>query len=361
MTKTTGELAAAISANLEGDKSFELRGVATPERAGRHDLIYVEAAKHAKRAAASAAVCVIAGEGTAVPGKTILRHGQPKLAFAKAAAVVLERAPIAVGIHATAIVAPLAHLGAGVSIGPYTVIGEDAHIGDGTQIGAQCVVGAGCWVGERCRIHPRVTLYSGTRVGHRVEIHAGAVIGGDGFGYAFGEGRYWKFPQVGIVEIGDDVEIGANATIDRGSLDDTRIAEGVKLDNLVQVGHNVQIGAHTVIAAQTGISGSSSVGHHVVVGGQVGIADHCTLEDGAIAGAQAGIPTGKTIRAGQTVWGTPAREIGKFKEAYAWYARLPELAKRIKELEAGGAGPEKEKKSRQDAPSALTSRKKRRK
>jgi UDP-3-O-[3-hydroxymyristoyl] glucosamine N-acyltransferase len=135
------------------------------------------------------------------------------------------------------------------------------------------------------------------------------------------------------VEIGDDAEIGANATIDRGSLDDTRIAEGVKLDNLVHVGHNVQIGAHSVVAAQTGISGSSRLGHHVVCGGQVGIADHCTLEDGAIAGAQAGIPTGKTIRSGQAVWGTPARPLDKFKEAYAWFARLPELGERIKKLE----------------------------
>ncbi len=344
MTKTAGELAAEIGANLEGDKSFELRGVAAPERAGPHDLIYVEAAKHAGRAVDSAAVCVIAGQGMVVAGKTILRHEQPKMAFAKAAAILLERAPIAVGIHVTAVVAPLARVGASVSIGPYAVIGEDAHIGDGAQIGAHCVVGAGCWIGENCRIYPHVTLYAGARVGHRVEIHAGAVIGADGFGYAYGEGRYWKFPQVGIVEIGDDVEIGANATIDRGSLDDTRIAEGVKLDNLVHVGHNVQIGAHTVIAAQTGISGSSWLGHHVVVGGQVGIADHCKLEDGAIAGAQAGIPTGKTIRARQTVWGTPAREIGKFKEAYAWYARLPELAERIKELEA-----EKKKNSPQKA------------
>ena len=334
MTKTAAELAAAIGADLKGDKTLVLRGVAAPERAGPHDLIYIEAAKHAARAAASAAGCVIAGEGVPVAGKTILRHGQPKMAFARAALALVEQAPIASGVHATAIVAPLARVGKGVSIGPYAVIGEDAHIGDGTQIGAHCVVGAGCWIGEKCRIYPRVTLYARARIGHRVEIHAGAVIGADGFGYAYGDGRYWKFPQVGIVEIGDDVEIGANATIDRGSLDDTRIAEGVKIDNLVHVGHNVQIGAHTVIAAQTGISGSSSLGHHVVVGGQVGIADHCTLEDGAIAGAQAGLPTGKTIRAGQTVWGTPAREIGKFKEAYAWYARLPELAERIKELEA---------------------------
>ncbi|MCU1242922.1 MAG: UDP-3-O-acylglucosamine N-acyltransferase [Candidatus Acidoferrum typicum] len=334
MTKTAGELAAAIGAKLQGDHSFEVRGVAAPERAGAHDLIYVEAAKHAARAAASAAACVIAGESLVIGGKTVLRHAQPKIAFAKAAAIMLERGPISAGIHATAIVAPLAGIGKDVGIGPYAVIGEDAHIGDGTQIGAHCVIGAGCWIGESCRIHPHVTLYARARIGNRVEIHAGTVIGADGFGYVYGDGRYWKFPQVGIVQIADDVEIGANATIDRGSLDDTRIADGVKLDNLVHVGHNVQIGEHTVIAAQTGISGSSSVGHHVFIGGQVGIADHCTLEDGAIAGAQAGIPTGKTIRAGQTVWGTPAREIGKFKEAYAWYARLPDLGARIKEIES---------------------------
>lgn len=333
MTRTAKELAEAIGARLEGDAAAEIRGVAAPERAGLHDLIYLEAAKHAERAAASAALCVIADEGVPLASKTILRHKQPKFAFAKAAALLLERAPIASGVHQTAIVAPLTRLSLGVSVGPYAVIGEDVHVGSGTQIGAHTVIGAGCWIGENCRIHPRVTLYGGVRIGHRVEIHSGAVIGADGFGYAHGEGRYWKFPQAGIVEIGDDVEIGANTTIDRGSLDDTRIGDGAKLDNLVHIGHNCKIGAHTVIAAQTGISGSSVLGHHVVVGGQVGIAEHCTLEDGAIAGAQAGIPTGKTIRAGQTVWGTPAREIGKFKEAYVWYARLPELAERIKKLE----------------------------
>jgi UDP-3-O-[3-hydroxymyristoyl] glucosamine N-acyltransferase len=334
MKRTAKELAKAIGAKLEGDGAVEIAGVAAPERAGARDLIYVESAKHAERAVASAALCVIAGEGISLPEKTVLRSAQPRLAFAKAAALLLGRTPIATGIHPTAIVPPLARLAEGASIGPYAVIGEDSHIGAGTQIGAHSVVGAGCWIGEHCRIHPRVTLYNGVRIGHRAEIHSGAVIGADGFGYAFGEGKYWKFPQAGIVEIGDDVEIGANTTIDRGSLDDTRIAEGVKLDNLVHVGHNCRIGAHTVIAAQTGVSGSSVVGRHVIVGGQVGIADHCTIEDGAIAGAQAGIPTGKTIRSGQTVWGTPARSLAKFKEQYAWYGRLPELAARIKELEA---------------------------
>lgn len=333
MKITAREMAEKISARLEGDGSLELEGVAAPERAGSNQLIYVDAAKHADRAAASGALCVVAGEGMVLPRKTVLRSAQPKAAFAKAAALLVEPAVIASGIHATAIVAPNASIGAHVGIGAYAVIGEGVHVGKGTQVGAHAVIGAGCWIGDHCRIHPRVSLYLGVRIGNFVEIHAGAVIGADGFGYAFDGERYWKFPQAGMVEIGDYVEIGANATVDRGSLDDTRIGEGVKLDNLVHVGHNVQIGAHTVIAAQTGISGSSKLGHHVVCGGQVGIADHCTLEDQSIAGAQAGIPTGKTIRTGQTVWGTPARPLHKFKEAYAWFARLPELGERIKKLE----------------------------
>jgi UDP-3-O-[3-hydroxymyristoyl] glucosamine N-acyltransferase len=333
MKRAAKEVAAAIGAEVEGDGELELRSVAAPERAGPHDLIYLESARHAERAMDSDADCVIAPPGVALPGKTVLRNAQAKLAFARAAAFLLERATIASGVHATAIIAPLAKIAATASIGPYVVIGEDAHIGEGTQVGAHCVIGAGCWIGVDCRLHPRVTLYNNVRIGNRVQIHAGAVIGADGFGYVLGEDRYTKFPQVGIAEIGDDAEIGANTTIDRGSLDDTRIAEGVKLDNLVHVGHNVKIGAHTVIAAQTGISGSCTLGHHVILGGQSGLGEHCTMEDGAIAGGQSGILNGKTIRGGQVVWGTPARELKKFKEAFAWQARLPELAKRIKKLE----------------------------
>lgn len=333
MKKTAQELARAIGASLEGDGSLEITGVAAPERAASGDLIFVDAAKHTERAAASAALCVVVPEGIFVSGKTLLRAKNAKVAFAKAAALLREPSVIANGVHPTAVIALLAKIAPSASIGPYAVIGEDAHVGENTQIGAHCVIGAGCWIGDDCRIHPRVTLYANIRIGNRVEIHAGAVLGADGFGYAYGEGKHWKFPQTGIIEIADEVEIGANTTIDRGSLDDTRIGEGVKLDNLVHVGHNVKIGAHTAVAAQTGISGSSTLGHHVIVGGQVGIADHCTLEDQSIAGAQAGIPTGKTIRSGQVVWGTPARPLDKFKEAYFWFARLPELAARIKKLE----------------------------
>jgi UDP-3-O-[3-hydroxymyristoyl] glucosamine N-acyltransferase len=338
MKHTTAEISQAIGAKLEGDATLELQGVAAPERAGARDLIYVEKAKYAARALASAARCVIANEGLALEGKTVLRSAYPKLAFAAAAALLVERAPIATGIHATAIVAPLTRLAPDAGIGPYTVIGEDARIGAGTQIGAHCVIGAGCWIGDECRIHPRVTLYPGVRVGNRVEIHSGAVIGADGFGYAQGKGRYWKFPQRGIVEIGDDVEIGANTTVDRGSLDDTRINEGVKIDNLVHIGHNVKIGAHTAIAAQSGFSGSCTVGKGVVVGGQAGFGEQCELEDGAIIGGQAGVLGGKTIRSGQIVWGTPARPLEKFKEQFAWFSRLPELASRLKALEGKRSG-----------------------
>ena len=333
MNYTAGSLAKAIQARMEGDPALEVAGVAAPERAGARDLIYVESAKHVERALASPALCVAAPDGVALPGKTVLRCTKPKVSFARAAALLHERPLVAAGIHPTAIVAPLARIGANVSLGPYVVIGEDTHIGNGTQIGTHSVIGAGCWIGENCRIHARVTLYSGVRIGHRVEIHSGAVLGADGFGFAFDGERYWKFPQAGIVEIADDVEIGANSTIDRGSLDDTRISEGVKLDNLVHVAHNVQIGKHTVVAAQTGISGSCLLGHHVVLGGQVGLGDHCTLEDGSIVGGQGGVLPGKILRAGQPMWGTPARPLEKFKETHFWTARLPELAERVKKLE----------------------------
>lgn len=334
MTQTAESLASAIGAKLDGDGSVEVRGVAAPERAGPHDVIYLESPKHAERVAASAALCLITKEGIRVSGKTILRTGSPKAAFAKAAGILLGRAPVARGIHPTAVIAPLARVHENAGIGAFAVIGEDAHVGAGTQIGPHSVIGAGCWIGDDCRIHPRVTLYPGVRIGNRVEIHSGAVIGADGFGYAQENGRHLKFPQIGLVEIADDVEIGANTTIDRGSLADTRIGEGVKLDNLVHIAHNCQIGAHTVMAAQAGFSGSCEIGKHVVVGGQAGFGEQCHLEDGAIIGGQSGVLGGKIVRSGQTVWGTPARSLEKFKEQFAWQARLPELASRIKALEA---------------------------
>ncbi|MGA7853240.1 MAG: UDP-3-O-(3-hydroxymyristoyl)glucosamine N-acyltransferase [Candidatus Acidiferrales bacterium] len=334
MAHTAGELAKFLEAKLQGNAQTLISGLANPESADAEDLIYVDAPKHADRAARSAARCAIAPPLTTLAGKTIIEVANPKLAFTKAAAWLLPKPTLRPEIHPMAIVADTARLAPNIRVGPYVVIEDEVEIGSGTTVGAFCFLGRGARIGQNCWLHPRVTLYAGAQLKDRVEVHSGVVIGADGFGYVFDGKQHIKFPQIGGVEIGDDVEIGCNSTIDRGSLDQTRIATGVKIDNLVQVAHNVQIGENSVVAAQTGISGSSILGVGVVVGGQVGIADHCTLEDGSIIGAQAGIPTGKAIRRGQTVWGTPARPIERFKEQYGWYSRLPELAGRISKLEA---------------------------
>jgi UDP-3-O-[3-hydroxymyristoyl] glucosamine N-acyltransferase len=314
----------------------QLSGVAAPDSATATDLIYVEKARHLARAAASQARCVVIAPGFVVDGKTLLRTANPKLAFARAAAWLVPPTPIAAGIHPTAIISPTAQIARGVAVGPYGVIEENVKVGEGTEIGAFCFLGRDAQVGAHCRLYPRVTLYAGACLDDGVILHAGAVIGSDGFGYVADAGVRWKFPQVGQVRIGNDVEVGANTTIDRGSLDRTEISAGVKIDNLVHVAHNVHIGENTVIAAQTGISGSAVIGRDVAFGGQAGLGDHCLIEDRAVIGGQAGILPGKTIRSGQIVWGTPARPLQKFKEQFAWSARLPELAQRIAKLEKEG-------------------------
>jgi UDP-3-O-[3-hydroxymyristoyl] glucosamine N-acyltransferase len=333
MSRTAGELAQFLGAPLRGDAKLPIAGVASPENARASDLIYVADARSIDRAQSSAAVCAIVAPGVELAGKTTITMKSSKYAFAKAAAWLAPKALVPPEIHPTAIVAPTANLAPGIRVGPYVVIEDEVEVKRGSNIEAFCFLGRGAHVGESCWLHPRVTLYAGAKLRDRVELHTGVVVGADGFGYVFGEGHHEKFPQVGSVEIGDDVEIGCNSAVDRGSLDATQIACGVKIDNLVQVAHNVKIGEHSVVAAQTGISGSSTLGKGVVVGGQVGIADHCILEDGAIVGAQAGIPTGKTIRSGKTVWGTPARPIARFKELYALYSRLPDFLDRLRKLE----------------------------
>lgn len=335
MTRTASEIAGYLGCVLEGDGSVRVSGVAAPETAQASDLIYVETERRLEQAAASKALCAIIAPGLALAGKTQLRSAHPKLAFARAAAWLAPPAPIVSGIHPTAVIAANARLAPGAAVGPFAVIEEGAEVGANSEVGAYCFLGRGCRLGEGCRLYPRVTLYPGAWLGNRVIVHAGAVIGADGFGYVEGEGKHWKFPQVGKIEIGDDVEIGANATIDRGSLGRTQISSGVKLDNLVHIAHNVQIGNDTVIAAQTGVSGSAVIGRHVAFGGQVGVGDHCRIEDGATVGGQAGILTKKVIRSGQVVWGTPARALGAFKKQFAWFERLPELARRVQELEQG--------------------------
>ncbi len=332
MGATAKEIAEYLGARLEGDPSLRISGIANPETARAETLIYAESEHWAERAMASAAQCVIAGEGVPLTGKTVIRSAQPKLALARAAARFFPGKPAAAGIHATAIISPKARIGVRVHVGPFAVIEADAQVGEGSSIAAGCFIGEGVHVGQECKLYPNVVIYAGVWVGDRVIVHAGAVIGSDGFGYVLDEGAFLKFPQVGTVVIEDDVEIGSNSTVDRGSLGETRIGRGTKIDNLVQVAHNVQIGRHCVIAAQTGVSGSSSLGEYVVVGGQVGIGDHVRIENRAVLGAQAGIPSNKIIRGAATYWGTPARKIEDFKRQYAAASRLPELMEELREL-----------------------------
>lgn len=333
MTRTAKELAEYVGAKVEGDANQRVAGCASAELAGEDDVIFVDSEKHIEAAQRSLARCVIAAGDAKFPGKVVLRSEKPKLAFARAAMLLHPAAPIARGVHSTAIISSTARLGDGVSVGPYAVIEDGAEIGARSQIGPYAFIGSGVKLGAECRLHPRVTLYSGTRVGARALIHSGVVIGADGFGLVRDEGGYIKFPQIGTVEIGDDVEIGANTTIDRGALGATTIGNGVKLDNLVHIAHNVQVGDNSAISAQTGIAGSSIVGKDCVIGGQVGMGDHCRLEDGSILGSKCGILPGKIIRGGVPVWGIPAKPLPKFKEINFYYDRLPELADRIKALE----------------------------
>jgi len=335
MTCTSGELAKFLGATIAGDSQIRLSGMAMPESARATDLIYIDSPRHRQRAEESAAKCVLVQAELQLKGKTTVSVENPKLAFAKASALLIPKFAPPSGVHATALVASSAKLGMNVFIGPYSVIEDEVEIGEGSIVEAFCFLGRGSAIGEKCRLHPRVTLYANARLADGVEVHSGVVIGGDGFGYVFGEGRHWKFPQIGSVEIGDNVEIGCNTTIDRGSLGVTTIAADVKIDNLVQVAHNVSIGEHSILVSQTGISGSSSLGAGVILGGQVGLGDHCHLEDGVIVGGQGGVLPGKTIRRGQIVWGTPARPLDRYKKQHAALARLPELIERVEKLEQG--------------------------
>ncbi len=327
MSQLLNDIAHAIGAQLVGDGNVEVDRVASLASAGERDLVFIEDATHLPEAQTSRAGAVIAGDFAAAAcwKKPLLIVPHPRIAFARAAALLQPAALAASGIDPTAAVDATARLGADVSIGPHSSVAARASIGDRTSIGARVSIGAGVVIGRDCVIYPNVAVYPGTTLGDRVIVHAGAVLGADGFGFVRDDstGRYEKFPQVGTLRIGDDVEIGANTTIDRGALDATVVGRGTKLDNLVHVGHNVQIGEDVVIAAQTGISGSSVVESSAVIGGQVGIGDHVRICEGAILGAQGGVPSNKVIRGkGIVFWGTPARPIRQYLKELAALARL---------------------------------------
>jgi len=306
---------------------LEISAISSIDSARPGDLVFVEDEATLARALRSQASAIVAGEFAAKNSvsKPLLLASQPRLVFSRAARLLYPASSVQSGIHPTAVVHPSARVGKNVSIAECAVIGEHAVIGDGSCIGAGCVLGGSVCLGQECQLYPNVTIYPRARLGNRVIVHAGAVLGSDGFGYVrdASTGRYEKFPQIGRLEIEDDVEIGANSTIDRGTLDVTRIRRGVKIDNLVHIGHNCEVAEDVVIAAQTGLSGSAVVERDVVIGGQVGIADHVRISEGAILGAQSGIPSKKIIRGkGVVFWGTPARPIREYLRELAVLARL---------------------------------------
>ncbi len=275
----------------------------------------------------SGASAVIAGSfaETAKTSKTLLIVAHPRLAFARAAELVRDLARHEPGAHPSAAVHKSARLGQQVSIDAHASVESDVRVGNRTWIGANCVIGEGAEIGGDCEIYPNVTIYSGTKLGDRVVVHAGAVLGSDGFGYVRDEasGRYEKFPQIGKLEIEGGVEIGANATIDRGALDVTRIGRGTKIDNLVHIGHNCLIGENVIIAAQAGFSGSIVIENNVVIGGQVGVGEHARIQEGVMLGGQAGVLPKKVLRGkGIAFWGTPAKPLREYLKQLAALAKL---------------------------------------
>jgi UDP-3-O-[3-hydroxymyristoyl] glucosamine N-acyltransferase len=326
MKQILRDLAEKLGCRLLGDGSVTVSSVSSLQSATGESLVFVEDTKHLDAALKSSAAAVIAGQFASASDaarKPILISTQPRLTFARAAQL-LRDSDNNRATHPEAIVSASARIGANVAIGPRAILGEHVSIGDETTIGAGSVVGDHATIGTHCRIDANVTIYPCATLGDRVVVQAGAVLGSEGFGYVRDSttGRYEQFPQIGRLVIEDDVEIGANSTIDRGALDETRIRRGTKIDNLVHVGHNVQIGEDVVIAAQTGLSGSAIVEDNVIIGGQVGIADHVRIEAGVILGAQSGIPTKKVIRGkGVVFWGTPARPIREYLKELAFLSR----------------------------------------
>ena len=284
---TLGELVKQLGGKLvQGSPEIVLGGVASSDAAKGRDLVFAEDAASAAKALAGMAGAVVLKAGclencASNSEMGVVEADQPRLWFARAAKLMKHTLP-AGGAHSSAVIGAGVKLGAKVTVGPCAVIGDRAVVGHGTRVEAGVVIGKDVHIGENCRIYPRAVLYAGTTLGNRVVVHAGAVLGADGFGYVRDAktGAYTQFPQQGTLLIEDDVEIGANSTIDRGALKQTRIGRGTKIDNLVHIGHNCDIGEDVILVMGTGISGSSSVGNGAVIAGQVGIGDHAHIGPG---------------------------------------------------------------------------------
>jgi len=330
---TAAAIAEAVGGRLIGDAAATVANVAPLDRASSRDLSFFGAPKYAPAfTASSAGVVLISPELADTPGRVAVRVvvDRPQEALLALLPRFHRMARVAPGIHPTAVLGRGVALAANVAIGPYAVLGDHVQIGDSTSIAAHCVIGDGVLIGEACQLFPSVTAYSGTRIGHRVIVHSGARLGSDGFGYVQRDGQHVKIPHVGRCVIEDDVEIGANTTIDRGSIDDTVIGAGTKIDNLVQIAHNVRIGRLCLIMAQVGIAGSVRVEDGCMLLGQVGVSGHHTIGAGARLAAQAGVFG--DIPSGETWSGYPARPHKEALRAQAALFRLPNLLRRLERL-----------------------------
>lgn len=335
METSVSKLAALIGAEIQGDPNARVTGVGSVDEARPGDVVLAADSRFLASAMLSQAACIVVSPELQPTsnGKSILVVASPLEAFAKVLGFFrgTESVPAA-GIGAGAIVEPGAKLGENVAIGANCYVGRDAVLGDGSVLFPGVFIGEGARLGADCRLYPNVVIYSGCVLGDRVVMHAGAVIGADGFGYTCREQVFVKLPHAGVVEIGDDVEIGANSAVDRAKTGATVIGDGTKIDNLVHIAHNCRIGKNCVIVAQVGVAGSVKIGDSVTLAGQVGVADHVTIEDGSVVAARAGV-IGKVPK-GSVVSGFPARDHGLEKRAQAARLHLPELMQRLKALEA---------------------------
>ena len=332
-----------MKGTLHGDPEVVVTGVAPLDRAGPEHVTFLASAKYAALfAECRAGVALVSPELADAPGGVAARVvvAKPHDAMLSLLAALYPEPEHVPGVHPTAVLGRGARIGDGVAIGPYVVIGEDASIGAGTRLDAHVVVGAGVSIGTHCRIYPHVTLYPGTTLHDRVRLHSGVTLGGDGFGYVFRGGRHEKIPHVGRCVVESDVEIGANTTMDRGSIDDTVIGAGTKIDNHVHVGHNVRIGRLCLLMAQVGVSGSVRVEDGVIIAGQAGIAGHLTIGAGAKLAGRAAVFG--DIPAGGTWSGYPARPHRESLRAQAALFRLPSLLRRLERLLGDGPGSDEE-------------------
>ncbi len=331
MTYTATQIAEFIGGQVIGDGSTLLHRFAPVNSAEPGDLTFAENEAFFEKAIQSAASAILIDSDISTCSKTCIRVPQARVGFAKALALFFPEPAFSPGIHPSAVVAPSSKIDSTAHVGPHCIVGERVEIGPRAVLQGLNFIGEDSAIGEDTRLFPNTTLYAGTRIGKRVRIHSGAVLGSDGFGYIFDAGAHLKIPQVGTVIIHDDVEIGANTTIDRGAIEPTVIGRGTKIDNLVQIAHNVVVGEHSIIVAQAGVAGSTKLGRYVILAGQVGIAGHLEIGDRVTVAAQSGVM--HNIPDGQKWLGSPAQPDRTAKRVILASLKLPEILQRIAKLE----------------------------